>query len=104
MEECQINTEKGETDENFNFEPIIFEETDTEFILNINYIEDIIIFSINDNGQFHFINYTTKMSFRQIMELDEAFKKFHSINDFQYFINYLSKNNKMNILKKVMIN
>ena len=99
MEECQINTEKGETDENFNFEPIIFEETDIEFILNINYIEDIIIFSINDNGQFHFINYTTKMSFRQIMELDEAFNKFHSINDFQDFINYLSKNNKINIKK-----
>ena len=66
MEEASLTSNKGETAEIINFEPIKIEQNEINFILNIEANEDKITFSINDKEQFPYINYTRTVTLKTI--------------------------------------
>ena len=69
MEEISLTSDKGETAEIINFEPIKIEQNEINFILNIEANEDKITFSINDKEQFPYINYTRTVTLKTIKKI-----------------------------------
>ena len=61
MEEIPIITDKGETIEITNYNPIRIEQNEIIYELILKSEENIITFSINDKSQFPSINYTRKI-------------------------------------------
>ena len=99
MEEVSIITDKGETAEIRNFEPIKIEQNEINYILNIEADEDKIIFSINDKEQFPSINYIRTMSLKEIKELNNIFNVLNSFNDFYDYLKSLSNNHTLSFIK-----
>ena len=99
MEEVSLITDKGETAEIRNFEPIKIEQNEINYILNIEADEDKITFSINDKEQFPSINYNRTMSLKSIKELNNIFNVLNSFNDFYDYLKSLSNNHKLSIIK-----
>ena len=65
MEEYQCITDKGETVEAINYDPIEIVQNYLKFDLNIKTQENNITFSINDKNQFPSVNYQRTMSFKR---------------------------------------
>ena len=99
MEEYSISLEKGETEDIINYEPIIIEQNEIKYILNIEDNGDKMTFSINDKEQFPSINYIRSMSLNEIKKLNKAFNVLKSFNDFYNYIKKLANNKKLNIKK-----
>ena len=99
MEEVSLITDKGETVEILNFEPIKIEQNEINYILNLETNEDKITFSINEKEQFPSINYTRTMTLKTIKELNSIFTILNSFNDFYDYLKSLSNNHKLNIIK-----
>ena len=99
MEEVSLITDKGETAEIRNFEPIKIEQNEINYILNIEADEDKIIFSINDKEQFPSINYIRTMSLKEIKELNNSFNVLNSFNDFYDYLKSLSNNHTLSFIK-----
>ena len=99
MEEVSLITDKGETAEIRNFEPIKIEQNEINYILNIEADEDKIIFSINDKEQFPSINYIRTMSLKEIKELNNIFNVLNSFNDFYDYLKSLSNNHTLSFIK-----
>ena len=99
MEDCEINKEKGETEEKVNFKPIIIEQNGVKYVLNLEVNGDKITFSINDKEQFPSVNYIRTMSFQEIKKLNNNFNILNSFNDFYEHLKQLSNSNKLNIKK-----
>ena len=99
MLEVSLTTDKGETAEIRNFEPIKIEQNEINYILNIEAYEDKIIFSINDKEQFPSINYIRTMSLKEIKELNNIFNILNSFSDFYDYLKSLSNNHKLSIIK-----
>ena len=99
MEECEIITDKGETEESINFEPIIIQQNEKQYILNIETNEDKVKLYINDNKQFPSIIYKRTMRLKEIKELNYIFNILKSSYEFYDYLKQLSNNNKLNIKK-----
>ena len=99
MEEVSLITDKGETVEILNFEPIKIEQNEINYILNIEADEDKITFSINDKEQFPLINYIRTMSLKEIKELNNLFNVLNSFNDFYDYLKSLSNNHTLCFIK-----
>jgi hypothetical protein len=100
MEEIPcITSEKGETIEIVNFNPIQIEQNEIKYELNIKSEENVIIFSIRDKSIFPSVNYIRKMNLKKIKDLNVTFSLFNSFNDFYEYLKSLSDNKKLNIKK-----
>ena len=99
MEEFQINKNKRETIDKKNFEPIILEQNEIKYELNIETKEEMIIFSMIDKNHFPFINYNKTMNFSEIKDLNKKFQEFNSFDDFYAYLKLLSNNKKLNVKK-----
>ena len=99
MEEVSLTSDKGETDEILNFEPIKIEQNEINYILNIEADEDKITFSINDKEQFPSINYIRTMNLKEIKELNNIFNVLNSFNDFYDYLKSLSNNHTLSFIK-----
>ena len=97
MEEISIEPEYGETEQIIKYKPIIIEQNNIRYILDIEKNQDKIIFSINNKEEFPSINYIKTMNFKEIKELNKAFSVLNSFNNFYDYIQTLSDNNKINI-------
>ena len=96
MEECEIIYEKGETEEKISYEPIIIEQNNIKYILNIEAEENKITFSINNKDHFPSINYNRTMSFKKLKNI---YIKLKSFNDFYEHLKQLTNNYNLNIKK-----
>ena len=100
MEEIPcITSEKGETIEIVNFNPIQIEQNEIIYELNIKSEENAIIFSIRDKSIFPSVNYIRKMNLKKIKDLNVTFSLFNSFNNFYDYLKSLSDNKKLNIKK-----
>ena len=99
MDECEINFEKGETEENNNFESISIIQNNINYILNIETKEDKIIFSINDQEKFPSVSYSKEMALNEIKELNNVFNEINSFYNFYDYLKQLSNSNNLNIKK-----
>ena len=101
MEEYQIFSDKGETEEIVNYDPIQIEQNEIKYDLNIQNKENMITFSLIDKNQFPSVNYNRTMSFKEIKELNVIiiFQALNSFNDFYDYLKSLSENKKINIRK-----
>ena len=99
MDEYSFSSEKGETEDIINYEPIIIEQNEIKYILNIEDNGDKMTFSINDKEQFPSINYIRAMSLNDIKKLNKAFNVLKSFNDFYNYLKKLANNKKLNIIK-----
>ena len=99
MEEYQIYTDKGETDEPIKFNTIKIESNENKYDLNIEANEDKLNFCLNDKETFPSVNYIRTMSFKEIKELNKVFTLLNSFYDFYDYLKSLSVNKKLNIKK-----
>ena len=99
MDECEINFEKGETEENNNFDSIVITQNNINYYLNIETKDDKIIFSINDQEKFPFVNYSKEMILNEIKDLNNVFNEINSFYNFYDYLKQLSNSNNLNIKK-----
>ena len=99
MEELSVSILNGETETIINYEPIKIEQNQIIYILNIEEIEDKIIFSIDDKEQLPSINYKRTMTFQEIKKLDSIFFDLNSFKEFYDYLKSLSNNCQLNIKK-----
>ena len=99
MDECEINFEKGETEENNNFDSIVITQNNINYYLNIETKDDKIIFSINDQEKFPSVNYSKEMILNEIKELNNVFNEINSFYNFYDYLKQLSNSNNLNIKK-----
>ena len=96
MEYCEVD-EKGESVENIKFETIQIEQDKTKYDLNIEVIDNMIIFSINDKSIFPSVNYIRSMNFSDLIDLNKAFNFLNSFHEFYKFLKTLSDKKSINI-------
>ena len=99
MDEIPIISDRGETDNIIDYEPIKIKQNEIEYNLNIKSKGDMITFSINIKNQLLYDNYIRKMRFHNIKELHKAFNSLKSYNNFYEYLKTLSDNEKLNIKK-----
>ena len=99
MEEIPIITDKGETIEITNYNPIRIKQNEILYELNIKSKENNITLTINSKERFPSVNFSRKMNFKEIKELNKIFSLLGSINDFYDYLKLLSDNKKLNIKK-----
>ena len=99
MEECPI-TDKGETSETIEFNPIQIEQDESKYELNIQNKNNMIKFSIIDKSIFPSVNYIRKMQFKEIRELNKIFNLLNSFNEFYDYLKALSENKKLIVKKR----
>ena len=107
MDEYQLFTEKGETEEIIKYDPIQISQNEIKFYLNIENQENMITFSLIDKYEFPCVNYIRNMSLKEIKDLNIIFQVLNSFNDFYDYLKLLSNNKKLNIKKyndKIAIN
>ena len=94
MENCIIEGNELETPEKIKFESIQIEQNELIYDLSIEVKDNIMIFSINDKSKLPYTNYSKKMNFSELINLNKVFDRLHSFRD---FYNYLKS------LKNIMI-
>lgn len=94
--------EKGETYETIEFKPILIEQKENKYNLDIkvNSEGNNISLSINDKNQFPPVYYNNSMNLKQIKNLNKAFNTFSTFNDFYNYLISLSDKKKLNIQKE----
>ena len=107
MEEYQLLTDKGETEEIIKYDPIQIGQDEIKYYLNIENQGNMITFSLIDKYEFPCVNYIRNMSLNEIKGLNIIFQVLNSFNDFYDYLKLLSNNKKLNIKKyndKITIN
>ena len=107
MDEYQLFTDKGETEEIIKYDPIQISQNEIKYYLNIENQENMITFSLIDKYEFPCVNYIRNMSLKEIKDLNIIFQVLNSFNDFYDYLKLLSNNKKLNIKKyndKITIN
>jgi len=99
MEEHQLFSNKGETKEIINYDPIQIELNGIKYDINIQNKENMITFSIIDKNQNPSVNYQRGMSFKEIKDLNIIFQALNSLKDFYDYLKSLSENKKLSIKK-----
>ena len=99
MEELSSVKIKGETFNKLNSLLIPIELNKNKYHLKIDCEDDIITFELADIEQIPCINYIRTMNFEEIKELNQLFILLKTYNDFYDYLNFLSKNKKINIKK-----
>ena len=97
MEEYQLFTDKGETEEIINYDPIKIAHNEIQYDLNIQISENMITFSIIDKTQIPSIKFQRNMGFKELKDLNLIFQVLNSLNDFYDYLKLLSDNKKLNI-------
>ena len=99
MEEHQLFSNKGETEEIINYDPIQIDLNGIKYDINIQNKENMITFSIIDKNQNPSVNYQRGMSFKEIKDLNIIFQALNSLKDFYDYLKSLSDNKKLSIQK-----
>ena len=99
MEELPSIKIEEETFNKLNLILIPIELNKNKYHLKINCEDDIITFELVDIEKIPCVNYIRTMNFEEIKELNQLFKLLKTYNDFYDYINFLSKNKKINIKK-----
>ena len=99
MENNNFTKDKSELIDTDNSISVQLEQNELKYILNIKTKENEIIFIAKDKNEFPFNEFTRKIDFNEIKELNEAFNLLKSINDFFDFLKKLSDKKKIGIQK-----
>ena len=99
MEEYSCITDKGESVEVINYEPIKIELNSIVYELNIETNENSISLSINDKELLLSMNYKRTMTFKEIKDLNYLFGILKTFNDFYDYLKSLSDIKKLGIRK-----
>ena len=99
MENNNFTKDKSELIDTDNSISVQLEQNELKYILNIKTKENEIIFIAKDKNEFPFNEFTRKIDFNEIKELNEAFNLLKSVNDFFDFLKKLSDKKKIGIQK-----
>ena len=99
MENCIIEGNELETPEKIKFESIQIEQNELIYDLSIEVKDNIMIFSINDKSKLPYTNYSKKMNFSELINLNKVFDRLHSFRDFYNYLKSLSDKKLINIKK-----